>query len=1746
MNLRRRAALVLGVLLVAGSMSARELPNLDTFANAKPNNANDAGLSQRARAFIRQGSQVRGESRLGVPTFLWGGVKTEAPAVRVPGTNTGGRAEEVAARAHLLDYASLYNLNAADVAGAEVRNIHNTGQGAVIVKFNQRVNDIEVFREELNVMMTRNYELIAISGYLTSASAPSVKGPNFVLDAKSAAANAFGDLTTSVLPSGKLTAAGSRDGYQYFSISDPKAGLVEPIRMKQVFFHQVTGLEPGYYIEVAAHDWETGALDYYSYVISAVDGAVLFRNNLTADAMQHGKVKSNTATSSAFTYRVWADTTGSFQPYDGPEGNTESPKAVASPDGYQAPFVAPQDVTLANSPFSQNDPWLPPGSTETLGNNVESYVDLDGTAAGANDGYTAGDFRASVTAPGQFLHTFDPTQLPTSTEQRNAAIQQLFFDTNFLHDWYYDSGFDEAAGNAQTSNFSRGGIGNDSMKAEGQDGSGRNNANMSTPADGGRPRMQMYVFDANTTRYLQVNSPAAIAGFKQFGTAAFGPQTFNVTGDLLYPATNQLGCSAFSAGLFTGKIALIDRGTCGFTVKVKNAQDGGAIAVLVANSASAFGSMGGADATITIPSYITTQANGNAIKAQIATPTTVNVTLRRDAGIDRDGTIDNQIIAHEWAHYLSNRLIGNASGLSTTQARGMGEGWSDTSSMILTVRPDDITVPSNANWAGVYSLAGYVTSGNFGTGGPNDGYYYGIRRYPYSTDLTKNPLTYKHIQNGQALPVGPPVAFGADGSNNAEVHNTGEVWANMLWECYASLLRDTTGATPRLTFTAARDRFKRYLVASLKMTPVAPTILEARDAMLAAAYANDNVDYIEFWQAFAKRGAGVGAIGPDRYSTDNVGVTESNVSGAELTFVSASVDDNVNSCDADGILDAGDTGKLTFTLRNAGSVTLTGTTGTVTSMNANVTIANGGSLTFPSSDPAGITTASVNITMAPGTTGIQGIDYSLSFNDPALAVPGPRTHSGVLRGNTNNVPAASATDDVESSHTVWSPVAGALNPTYKWLRQEITGLQHSWLGPDPGVGSDQYLVSPVFTVNGSGSLNLQFDHSWSFEFDAGGNYDGGRVEMSVNGGAYTDIGAPAYNGTLINYSGDVNPLAGQAAFVAASAGTIHTSLTQAVAPGSTVQIRFRVVTDGGGGAAGWNVDNIAFTGVVETPFDVLLADSGCSSATNTVVSAMPNPSTFGTTVTISANVTSLHGSATGGTVTFKDGAATIGSSSVSGGVASMTTSTLAVGTHSITAVYGGTTGYLGSTSPAASVVVSRAATSVVLGSTPNPSGSGVPVTFTATISSTAGAPAGSITFFDGMSSLGTVAISGGMAQLTTSTLSVGTHSITAQYAGNGTFNASTSNTVSQAVNLPVISLASAAIRVVEGTGTIHVTVNRTGTLTSPSSASYATSDGSAVSPADYTSTSGTVNFAMGASTANIDIPLAADDLTPENLKTFNLTLSSPSGATLGTSAAIITILDNDTHIADFNGDGKNDIVLRNPTTGANALWTMNGTNFVSIVNLDSLPNPAYHIVGVADFNGDGKADILWRNHTTGANAIWLMNGAVVQSIVNLPGLANPDYHIGGVGDFNGDGSPDIVWENYVTGALAIWGMTGTTVNGTQNLPAIPPAYKVSGVGDFNYDGKADILVRNDTTGANAVLLMNGLIYSSTLNLPGLAGTNFHFDGVTDFNNDGSADIIIRDYSNGFDYAWIMDGGNVTATVNLPGLPNTQYEINGPR
>lgn len=152
-------------------------------------------------------------------------------------------------------------------------------------------------------------------------------------------------------------------------------------------------------------------------------------------------------------------------------------------------------------------------------------------------------------------------------------------------------------------------------------------------------------------------------------------------------------------------------------------------------------------------------------------------------------------------------------------------------------------------------------------------------------------------------------------------------------------------------------------------------------------------------------------------------------------------------------------------------------------------------------------------------------------------------------------------------------------------------------------------------------------------------------------------------------------------------------------------------------------------------------------------------------------------------MTFENGSATLGVATLSAGRAEFTTSTLAVGVHSITAVYGGSANFGGSTSAVLRQTVNKAATSTVLVSSPNPSTVGQTITFSATVkAATSGTPTGAVTFKDGTTTLGTGSLAAGKAIFQTSKLAKGTHTITAVYGGNTDYLGSKSLALTQTVN----------------------------------------------------------------------------------------------------------------------------------------------------------------------------------------------------------------------------------------------------------------------------------------------------------------------------------------------------------------------------
>ncbi|MFM7232577.1 MAG: M36 family metallopeptidase [bacterium] len=1172
MSIRRPlllAALVAGVL--ASLAHAGPLPELDVTQGMRPSEAirTRAARTRANAAVLRLASPKSMDERYDVPNLLW--------ADRTPGVRTAfvaGAARPDAAssaRRHLGMVQDLYRLRTDDVSEAPVRYVHDTGRGGIIVAFTQQVDGIPVFRDEVKVLMDREHGLIGVSGYIPSRSLvqrAAQGGLSFTLSPDEAIATAYADFAQlGAAPQGLQPRGTAEGGYELHELPGTALSEVEeglrpggPVRVRRTLFHQPDALVPAYQLEIMAPERA------YMYVIDANTGALLFRH----DIMVH----------EAFSYRVWAEPTAPGRPYDGPQGNAPTPHPTGLADLYSPSFVAPNLITWQNGPISTNDPWLPAGATSSSGNNVDAYADI-----ASPDGFGAGDLRATTTGPNAFDRTYNVNLAPSaSTDQRMASITQLFYNNNFLHDWFYDSGFDEASGNGQADNYGRGGLGGDALRAEAQDYGGTNNANMATPPDGTSGRMQMYLFTPAGASSL--TATGGVSGTYAVGVATgFGAQSFNTTGTLILgvDATAPVndGCTALSNSTSVlGKIVLLDRGLCGFSAKALTAQNAGAIGVIIADNASNTNppGLGGTLAGITIPVLSVTLATGNSLKAGL-TAGTVTVTMSRQPSVVRDGSLDNQIVTHEWGHFISNRLVGDAAGLSTSMAGGLGEGWADFHALFMSVNPEDIGVGSNANWNGVYAMAGYALHPSVGS---SNAYYFGIRRVPFSTDFTKNALTFRHIENGVALPATVPTAFGLNGANNAEVHNTGEVWCNMLWECYASLLRDNV----RLSFAQAQARMKDYLVTAYKLTPNAPTLLEARDALLLAAYANSAQDYQLFWAAFARRGAGVGAIAPDRFSTTNTGVVESYGLGGDLAVVDMDLDTNLNDCDADGYLDEGELGTLTVTVRNTGATMLTQTGMALASTNPRVQFPNGTAFSVPALAPFQSRDVTVVVGID-GSTSAEVADVTASFTDPGFLQAGSRTLTGYRLVNVDEFP--STFETVEALAPLWtnagSPAEGA------WGVYAVEGTaNHMFLGPDLGTFSDNSLVSPPLQVAATGSFTFSFQMAHDFEADATNRYDGGVIEISTNNVTWTDLGSALsvpYTGTIYSGTG-AGPLAGRVGYTGRSAGfpllqTVNVSLGTLYA-GQTVRVRFRIGCDAGVGAGGWLLDNLSFSNLDNQPF----------------------------------------------------------------------------------------------------------------------------------------------------------------------------------------------------------------------------------------------------------------------------------------------------------------------------------------------------------------------------------------------------------------------------------------------------------------------------------------------------------------------------------------------------------------------------------
>lgn len=606
----------------------------------------------------------------------------------------------------------------------------------------------------------------------------------------------------------------------------------------------------------------------WSVRIDAVNGKLLEKYDMVISCnFEHINNCNSTASSKtiAFNKSFYKDQVSSILEVQSGTYNV-IPFNIESPNhGPRQLIVSPHNVTA--SPFGWHDTNGVTGNeyTFTRGNNVLAQDDLNGN----NGNGTTANGGATL----NFNFPYDGTATQP-LEYLNAAITNLFYMNNSMHDVWYMQGFNELSGNFQQNNYARGGTTSatgDAVFADAQDGStlnpqNLNNANFATPVDGQSPRMQMFLWNvAPASEPIYINTPIDIQGPRAARDNIFSPGHIDIpiNPDLIEAdfvlfddGTPDIGqtdnadaCgTAVNASEISDKIAVIRRSTsvanggtpCSFIDKVLNAQYAGALAVIIVNNVDGAISMSGANQLVGIPAISVTKVVGDALIARMKIET-VNgkIQLNSSPFVNSDGDFDNGIIAHEYGHGISNRLTGGAANSSClNNAEQMGEGWSDWFALMMQLKAGDNGATPKG--IGTFAISQATTNG-------------GIRSFPYSTDMAVNPLTFVD-------------------SNDTESHNRGEFMATVLWDLTWAYIGKYGFSSNVFTGNAGNNKVMKLVIDGLKLQPCSPTFIDFRTAIIAADQATTSgQDYCMITEVFRRRGAGLNASSGSRTSaTDQV------------------------------------------------------------------------------------------------------------------------------------------------------------------------------------------------------------------------------------------------------------------------------------------------------------------------------------------------------------------------------------------------------------------------------------------------------------------------------------------------------------------------------------------------------------------------------------------------------------------------------------------------------------------------------------------------------------------------------------------------------------------------------------------------------------------------------------------------------------------------------------------------------------
>jgi len=434
-------------------------------------------------------------------------------------------------------------------------------------------------------------------------------------------------------------------------------------------------------------------------------------------------------------------------------------------------------------------------------------------------------------------------------------------------------------------------------------------------------------------------------------------------------------------------------------------------------------------------------------------------------------------------------------------------------------------------------------------------------------------------------------------------------------------------------------------------------------------------------------------------------------------------------------------------------------------------------------------TATGNVTFKDGATAIGSAALSggtASILTSSLSI-GSHSLTASYGGDTNDsVSASSAVTETVSQIATTTSLQGA--PLSSTAGQAV--VLTATVSPSSATGTVTFLDGP--TSIGSAALNGGAASISTSSLSTGNHsltasYSGDANDFPSASSAVTEsVAQPAATTTTTALAASPNPSApGQSV-------TLTATVTPAAATGSVSFIDSGALL--GTGALNNGVATLSTAALSAGSHSLTASYAGNATyatstsppvtesvgqltATTTVLTTAPNPSTPGQNVTFTATVTPA---AATGTVSFLDAANLLGTGPLANGVAAFSTAALSAGSHSLTASYAGNATYATSTSPPVTESVGQlAATTTVLTTAPNPSTPGQNVTLTATV--TPAAATGTVSFLDGGNLLGTGPLANGAATFSTSSLSTATHSLTASYAGDANNAPGTSAAVNQSV-----------------------------------------------------------------------------------------------------------------------------------------------------------------------------------------------------------------------------------------------------------------------------------------------------------------------------------------------------------------------------